>query len=213
MSFIYANNINFEISIEEEKDWLLNQNVWDIDITPTLLNCALRLCCAAFISWQNFLSSLTLDISCEDLFKVSVVAGGLTNKLYKCELFPVDNTPLPEPPCVLLRIYGVGTEKLFDKSKEIKRSVELGEARIGPKIYYNFGTGRIEQWIPGKSLNRLQLKEEYIFEQIADQMALFHTFEEKESEPSSFPSLLLTLDSWLSDAKISQPKFRNEREV
>lgn len=210
---------SFAVSEEEEKKWLFQYNVWTEIVTPLLLNCAYRLCRWKMEAWNEYLHAIgaPADVAPEGIFRVVVISGGLTNKLYKCQLMPPSqpNMRFPKRSVVLLRIYGVGTEHLFDKNAEIIQSIELGRARVGPKVYSTFATGRIEQWIEGKALIRQQLADVYISKQIARKLARFHKFQ----MPDQFvhipknPSLRVTLNKWMVEYKRAQPNFRTEREV
>ncbi|XP_041366089.1 choline/ethanolamine kinase-like [Gigantopelta aegis] len=111
----------------------------------------------------------------EDDIIVKRLSGGLTNYLYLCYL-PSDVEIKPvEPRCVLLRVYGhvAKTSKEFVVHNSVVFAI-LSEKGLGPKLYGIYHDGRIEEYIPTKSLRRMDLQSPKVSQLIAQKLAQFH---------------------------------------
>ncbi|XP_006816045.1 choline/ethanolamine kinase-like [Saccoglossus kowalevskii] len=106
-------------------------------------------------------------------FNVENFAGaGLSNYLYICSI-PANKTQTG-PNKVLLRIHG---EILDDSSIALTESIVfslLAERKIAPKLYGIFQGGRIEEYIPSRSLTVEEMGYESYNIEIAQKLAGFH---------------------------------------
>jgi choline/ethanolamine kinase len=116
----------------------------------------------------------------EENFKVEVLNGGLTNKLYICSTRNNEKEYLK----VILRIYGlimqVKKDELLrkqDVDAQITESVVfavLGTRGLGPKLHGAFPDGRLEEYIPGRNLVTKELQDPEISRTIAARLADYH---------------------------------------
>ena len=70
------------------------------------------------------------------LLDFSVVSGGITNKLFKCE---APNTSYT------VRVYG--GEGMINREVETETFIALADAKVGKEYIGEFGNGRVEGWI------------------------------------------------------------------
>lgn len=142
-------------------------------------------CLKVFPSWRQFGPS---D------FYVEEVSGGLTNKLYKCYIEPSKARMLPEdtPSKVLVRIYGAGTEVFFSRENENLIFQKFAEMNIGPKLYGLFEGGRIEEFMPYRTLTQADMKK--LSPLIAKKLAIMHTI---DMPIPKAPSLFESLHHWI----------------
>ncbi|KAB7498111.1 Choline/ethanolamine kinase [Armadillidium nasatum] len=102
--------------------------------------------------------------------------GGLSNHLYYCAL-PSSVTPAAnEPSEVLVRFYGQvhGEGALESLLAESVIFTLLSERRLGPRLYGVFPGGRLEQYIPARSLTTAELANPQISREVASKMAKMH---------------------------------------
>ncbi|VVC99905.1 unnamed protein product [Leptidea sinapis] len=108
---------------------------------------------------------------------------------------------MDEPRKVLLRIYGqVHGERAMDAI--VTESVIftlLSERRLGPKLHGVFSGGRIEQYIPARSLLTKELSEPALSMKIAEKMAAIHNMEVPLSKEPNW--LWKTMAKWLRTVK------------
>ncbi|KAM9481848.1 choline/ethanolamine kinase isoform 2-T2 [Clarias gariepinus] len=127
----------------------------------------------AFTWCQSFLSGAWKSISLGE-FEISIVSGGLSNMLYKCNL-PDHVTPEGvEPSCVLLRIYGAILQGVDSLVSESVMFAILAERKLGPTLYGIFPEGRLEEYIPSKRLCTEHLQLPDISAEVAVKLARFH---------------------------------------
>lgn len=126
---------------------------------------------------REFLSGTWKSITMSDMVFKSV-SGGLSNFLYYCSL-PETHTPLVgEPSQVLLRMYGQLHEgKMEATITESVIFMLLSERKLGPRLYGIFPEGRLEEYIPARSLTCSELKDPDISAVIARKLARVHTLE------------------------------------
>ncbi|TNN00828.1 choline kinase alpha [Takifugu rubripes] len=128
----------------------------------------------------------------ENDFKITVIRGGLSNKLFLCSLPDGTDTVGDEPRSILLRLYGAilqmscnkgdsrqsNKENLFQGTEAmVLESVMfaiLAERELGPKLYGIFPQGRLEQYIPSRRLDTWELSDPSISAEVAEKMAKFH---------------------------------------
>jgi hypothetical protein len=136
----------------------------DTEGVEQLLPFALSVCKEFVSGWD--------DITVSDI-KLSVISGGLTNKLYRCSIpaelaerlteklnnaSPDDAEAIePVPRQVLLRMYGVGTETFFNRENEHKIFKTFSKNGLGPKLYGIFENGRVEEFLELHSLDHSDL--------------------------------------------------------
>ncbi|CAH0712797.1 unnamed protein product, partial [Brenthis ino] len=157
------------------------------------------------------------------------ISGGLSNFLYyvalpsdtsKLSSYARENSPeteearinkkpllsshsfsLDEPKKVLLRIYGqVHGERAMDAI--VTESVIftlLSERRLGPKLHGVFSGGRIEQYIPARSLLTKELSEPALSMKIAEKMAAIHSMDVPLSKEPNW--LWKTMGKWMKTVK------------
>ncbi|XP_047513798.1 choline/ethanolamine kinase isoform X3 [Pieris napi] len=166
---------------------------------------------------RNYLHGAWKTVDPRDLdFKR--ISGGLSNFLYYVALpdsratyrdAPQDRIKtlsehsflLDEPKKVLLRIYGqVHGERAMDAI--VTESVIftlLSERRLGPKLHGVFSGGRIEAYIPARSLLTKELSEPALSMKIAEKMAAIHSMEVPLSKEPNW--LWKTMSKWLRTAR------------
>lgn len=112
-------------------------------------------------------------------FQIERIDGGLTNHLFLCSL---PSGMKKDTVCVnkvLLRLYGATysemSENRFRMLEECLICGLLAEKSMGPSLYGIFPEGRLEQYIPHmKSLTNVEIRQEQISKQIAENVAAFH---------------------------------------
>ncbi|GBN49000.1 Choline/ethanolamine kinase [Araneus ventricosus] len=103
-------------------------------------------------------------------------SGGLSNSLYRCSIpenVVVKNPKTPRQ--VLLRIYGPFQENMNVVLTEVTTFIFLAERKLGPKLYGVFPKGRLEEFIPSRTL----LNKDYrlMHRAIAREMAKIHALD------------------------------------
>jgi len=105
-------------------------------------------------------------------FNVSRVKGGITNLML--HLDHNEQEPLA------LRIYGLGSEHIIDRPRELMIVEYLSQFGIGKKVYSRFVNrltctqGQVEEWIAGDSLTPEQMREPKVSHKIAKKIAQLH---------------------------------------
>uniref|UniRef100_A0A3P9IMV5 Ethanolamine kinase n=1 Tax=Oryzias latipes TaxID=8090 RepID=A0A3P9IMV5_ORYLA len=145
----------------------------------------------AFLWCREFLHGAWKELTEED-FQITVIRGGLSNKLFLCSL-PDSLDPVgDEPRSVLLRLYGAILQMSCNKGDSGQSNKEnhfqgaeamvlesvmfaiLAERELGPKLYGIFPQGRLEQYVPSRKLDTWELSEPSISAEVAEKMARFH---------------------------------------
>ncbi|GBO19027.1 Choline/ethanolamine kinase [Araneus ventricosus] len=119
--------------------------------------------------WMNQLIQALIKLNIE-------TKGGLNNAKYRCGLPETAIVKKPKTPRqVLLRIYGPLQEDLNDIVREVATFLLLAERKLGPKLYGVFPNGRLEEFIPSRTL----LSKDYkvMYPAIAREMAKFHSLD------------------------------------
>ncbi|XP_075898977.1 choline kinase alpha isoform X1 [Nelusetta ayraudi] len=145
----------------------------------------------AFLWCREFLHGSWKTV-CEDDFHIAVIRGGLSNKLFLCSLPDSMDTVGDEPRNVLLRLYGAILQMSCNKGDSQHSNKEnhfqgaeamvlesvmfaiLAERELGPKLYGIFPQGRLEQYVPSRKLDTLELSDPSISAEVAEKMAKFH---------------------------------------
>ncbi|KAM8861937.1 choline kinase alpha [Synchiropus picturatus] len=145
----------------------------------------------AFLWCREFLHGCWKSLAEED-FHITVIRGGLSNKLFLCSLPDGLDTAGDEPRSVLLRLYGAILQMSCNKGESQQSNKEnhfqgteamilesvmfaiLAERELGPKLYGIFPQGRLEQYVPSRKLDTCELAEPSISAEVAEKMARFH---------------------------------------
>ncbi|XP_056454043.1 choline kinase alpha isoform X1 [Gadus chalcogrammus] len=144
----------------------------------------------AYLWCKDFLHGAWRSVS-EDDFEITIIRGGLSNKLFLCALPDRLDSVGDEPRSVLLRLYGAILQMSCNKgdsqrsNKESLQGAEamvlesvmfaiLAERELGPKLYGIFPTGRLEQYVPSRKLETCELGDPNISAEVAQKMAAFH---------------------------------------
>ncbi|KAI5695156.1 hypothetical protein M8J75_011953 [Diaphorina citri] len=131
-----------------------------------MLEMALGIC-------KGYLHGAWKRITAKDIC-VKRMSGGLTNMLYHVTLLqPIQSS---EPSEVLLRIYGQthGERALESIITDSVIFTLLSERKLGPTLHGVFPGGRIEEYIPARSLKYSELTDPAISRKIAEKMADIH---------------------------------------
>ncbi|XP_076848302.1 choline kinase alpha [Brachyhypopomus gauderio] len=144
----------------------------------------------AYLWCKEFLHGAWKSID-EDEFQITIIRGGLSNKLFLCALPEEEQGVGDEPRNVLLRLYGAILQMSCNKG-ESRQSNEidfqgaeamvlesvmfaiLAERQLGPKLYGIFPQGRLEQFVPSRKLDTAELRIPNISAEIAEKIAKFH---------------------------------------
>nr|XP_039266596.1 choline kinase alpha-like [Styela clava] len=109
-------------------------------------------------------------------FRISLLQGGLSNKLYICRIPDRYGNSGSQCPCiVILRIYGL---IIKDFTAQIQESVVfsiLAERKLGPKLYAVFPGGRLEEYIPCRALCTDDIQKPIMSRYIAQRLSCYHT--------------------------------------
>ena len=105
----------------------------------------------------------------ESSVSVTTVCGGITNKLFRREIFP-DKNGKSKSRVVLVRVFGA--EGLIDREIETMQFLALSQANLGPPYYGRFSNGRVEGFYEGcRTLTPIDLSVPELSCKIAVQMA------------------------------------------
>ncbi|CAL1595209.1 unnamed protein product [Knipowitschia caucasica] len=128
----------------------------------------------------------------EDNFQITIIRGGLSNKLFLCSLPDCMDTVGDEPRSILLRLYGAILQMSCNKGEcgqsnkdnnfqgteamvlESVMFAILAERELGPKLYGLFPQGRLEEYVPSRKLETCELSSPSISAEVAEKMAKFH---------------------------------------
>ncbi|KAF6716443.1 Choline kinase alpha [Oryzias melastigma] len=145
----------------------------------------------AFLWCREFLHGAWKELT-EENFQITVIRGGLSNKLFLCSLPDSLDSVGDEPRNVLLRLYGAILQMSCNKGDSGQSNKEnhfqgaeamvlesvmfaiLAERELGPKLYGIFPQGRLEQYVPSRKLDTWELSEPSISAEVAEKMARFH---------------------------------------
>eukprot|EP01111_Echinosteliopsis_oligospora_P012049 TRINITY_DN4097_c0_g1_i2.p1 TRINITY_DN4097_c0_g1~~TRINITY_DN4097_c0_g1_i2.p1 ORF type:complete len:308 (+),score=75.63 TRINITY_DN4097_c0_g1_i2:200-1123(+) len=121
------------------------------------------------------------------------LTGGITNSLYivTSDKVPARHRELP----VVLRIYGVNTEKIIDRVKELKIQIESFHQGVGPKLWGVFKNGCVYAYLPGRDVELLEMNDPKISKMIAREVAKWHKL---NMSGERVPVLWRTIYNWSS---------------
>ncbi|XP_076805139.1 choline/ethanolamine kinase-like isoform X2 [Clavelina lepadiformis] len=130
----------------------------------------------AYLLCKEYLQGPWAEISLNE-FEITPLGGGLTNKLYVCNLPTEHRSNDNERNCpntVLLRIYGL---ILQDFKAQIQESVVfsiLAERGVGPRLYAVFPGGRLEEYLPSRTLKTSDLNDLVLSRHIGERLSEYH---------------------------------------
>uniref|UniRef100_A0A8C7P1E2 ethanolamine kinase n=1 Tax=Oncorhynchus mykiss TaxID=8022 RepID=A0A8C7P1E2_ONCMY len=127
----------------------------------------------AYLWCKDFLHGAWKTVTEED-FQISIIRGGLSNKLFLCALPDIQTSVGDEPRNVLLRLYGAILQGAEAMVLESVMFAILAERELGPKLFGIFPQGRLEQFVPSRKLDTDELSMPSISAEIAEKMAKFH---------------------------------------
>ena len=157
--------------------------------------------------------------------KLSVLTGGLSNTLYTCSRVEASTAadskdkPLASdesPSKVVVRLFGEGSSLFVDAPTERFVSRVLPQSGIGPRVFSDFGDGRVEQFLSGRTLGYTDLSRADISLRIAEQMGRLHALQLPDPDAASSagdgksaasvklardPAVYRNLRSWLAAAQ------------
>lgn len=181
----------------------------------------------AYLWCKEFLHGAWKSVSEED-FQISIIRGGLSNKLFLCALPDGVSCVGEEPRNVLLRLYGAILQMSCNKGEPHQSNKEinsqgaeamvlesvmfaiLAERELGPKLYGIFPQGRLEQYIPSRKLETIELSVPSISAEIAQKMAQFHGMRMPFNKNPKW--LFGTMEKYLSQVlKLSFPRDSHMR--
>jgi len=151
---------------------------------------------------REYLHGPWAKISIENI-EVTPLGGGLTNKLYICKLPEriAAKNKTKSPNIVLFREYGL---IITDFKAQIQESVVfsiLAERGVGPKLHAVFPGGRLEEYLPARTLVTSDLQQSDLSESIAKCVAEFHMLDMPvKKEPTYISSKMF---AYLESAKKS----------
>ncbi|CAG2100172.1 unnamed protein product [Medioppia subpectinata] len=128
----------------------------------------------AYDMCQQYLSGQWDHITRDEMVFKTIRNG--SNDLYYCSLSEDREPVANEPKHVLLRLYGIGTTIPGDDYKVTDSLITmlLSERGLGPKLYGVFPGGRLEEFIPSRTIERQELKEPAYMAIIAKKFAQIH---------------------------------------
>jgi len=124
---------------------------------------------------RNLLSEPWPQLTLEQC-AVTVIAGGITNALFKVTP-PLDTGA----GAVAVRCFGLNTEVFIDRERELRNLLELTAAGFGAPVLATFRNGRIEAFLDGATLDPTALMDPVHLGRIASKLKSFHSA--RVSEP------------------------------
>lgn len=107
----------------------------------------------------------------DEQFNIKELTSGITNRLFKVEL---RNAQKQKEQTILVRVNGIGTEKIIDRKKEFVILEELSKQGKGPKLFAIFENGFVYEYFEGEPLDPKDFKHPKLMKMIAKKMAHFH---------------------------------------
>ncbi|XP_030281101.1 choline kinase alpha isoform X2 [Sparus aurata] len=149
----------------------------------------------AYLWCREFLHGAWKILS-EDDFHITIIRGGLSNKLFLCSLPDSQDSVGDEPRSILLRLYGAILQGAEAMVLESVMFAILAERELGPKLYGIFPQGRLEQYVPSRKLDTCELSDPSISAEVAEKMAKFHAMRMPFNKEPKW--LFGTMDKYLS---------------
>ena len=127
-----------------------------------------------------------------NVLKISKIDGALTNSIYKVHL---------SDKIILLRIYGIDSDKFIDRLFELNCFMRMSELGLGPKCLATFTNGRIEEYLNAETLIPKSIRSESL--EIAQALVHLHNV------PSDSPLILWDrLSTWYKLAMNATEKLK-----
>jgi len=145
---------------------------------------------------RDFLRGAWEDITPEELI-LKPITGGLTNILYYCALPNSHKSKSKEPREIVLRIYGQ-TESEECVQATLTDSVIfsiLSERELGPRLFGMFPGGRLEEFIPSRTMKVTEMRDPQYVQKIATNMAIFHSLDIPLTKEPTY--VTNTMDKWV----------------
>ncbi|XP_069018372.1 choline kinase alpha isoform X2 [Embiotoca jacksoni] len=149
----------------------------------------------AYLWCREFLHGAWKSLA-EDDFHITIIRGGLSNKLFLCSVPDDVESVGDEPRNVLLRLYGAILQGAEAMVLESVMFAILAERELGPKLYGIFPQGRLEQYVPSRKLDTCELGDSSISAEVAEKMAKFHGMRMPFNKEPKW--LFGTMDKYLS---------------
>eukprot|EP00958_Prasinococcus_capsulatus_P007251 scaffold674_cov371-Prasinococcus_capsulatus_cf.AAC.9 len=90
---------------------------------------------------------------------------------------------------VVIRIYGHNSEKFIDRMREMEYITLVSDKGFGSHVLGTFKNGRIESFLPGRSLEPKELSSPVFSVLIAQSLWRFHRIKPKERSPELWPTV------------------------
>lgn len=127
--------------------------------------------------------------------EVKPLKGAMTNEVYQIT-WPTKDNGLSRK--VIVRIYGEGVERFFNREDEIRTFECMSKHGQGPQLLERFDCGRVEEYIHAKTLSAADLRDPSISALIAAKLRDFHDLD----MPGPREVLLWDrIKNWLNQAK------------
>src|SRR3989338_4799894 len=81
------------------------------------------------------------------------------------------------PKVYFVRIFGKGTELLYDRQRELQVMLGASKYNLGPKLYAQYDNGIISQFLKGRPLQVEELRNIEISKKIMAELARWHSIE------------------------------------
>uniref|UniRef100_A0A3Q0RN62 Ethanolamine kinase n=1 Tax=Amphilophus citrinellus TaxID=61819 RepID=A0A3Q0RN62_AMPCI len=162
----------------------------------------------AYLWCRDFLHGAWKSLA-EDLFQITIIRGGLSNKLFLCSLPDSLDCVGDEPRSILLRLYGAILQGAEAMVLESVMFAILAERELGPKLYGIFPQGRLEQYVPSRKLDTCELSDSSISAEVAEKMARFHGMRMPFNKEPKW--LFGTMDKYLS--QVMRLNFTRESQL
>lgn len=130
----------------------------------------------------------SLGMGGRELKSVEVIKGGTTNSIFCCRL--------GGDVCILVRVFGEGTEALIDRKREAVCFRAVGQSGLGPKLLGEFDNGRVEEFVPSRTLRAVELRHPRLSRMIARRLTALHSLPDPHHCPT--PMAITQLRSWSS---------------
>lgn len=138
------------------------------------------------------------------------LSAAMTNAVYTIFHSHYLAETVNEPKKLLVRIYGVGSEGILNRSDELDFFVKMSMAGAGPRLLATFQNGRIEEYIESVTLTPRMMRSEEVSVEIARSLAKFHAIQvERDHEIV----LWKRLENWRREAKKSMKLLMKREEV
>lgn len=96
---------------------------------------------------------------------IKFLTGGITNMLLSCSW---------KTTTVLMRVYGQGTNLIIDRHREFILHLVLNSLQLAPPVHARFSNGLVYGYLPGRSLEPLELYHPALYPLIAQQLGNWH---------------------------------------